>query len=225
MKTKMNTPIRITGSIAILLLATAALPAADQMTRLDALSGSKMRIEGSSAIHDWQVESSIIGGFLEVGPNFPTQPGQTVNPGKVEAQGQAFVTVRSLKSVKADGSHYEDKMDDKMYEMFKQVDHPRLVYHLTELTLKEMPKDKTAPYVFDSKGDLAVAGVTNKLSMPVSVFVLGENKVKITGSAPLKMSDFSIPPASIIFVKTSDDVSIKFEWMVGQKKPAAAASK
>ena len=30
----------------------------------------------------------------------------------------------------------------------------RIIYHLTELTLKEAPKTKDAPYVFEAKGDL-----------------------------------------------------------------------
>jgi hypothetical protein len=41
------------------------------------------------------------------------------------------------------------------------------------------------------------------------------------------MTDFKIQPASIMggLFKVGDDVKIKFEWMVGQKKPAAAAAK
>ena len=209
-------------TFALLLLAAAPLQGAETMTRLDSLPGSKMRLEGTSIIHDYQAESPFIGGSIEVGSNFPMEPGQTVSPGKVEARGIAWVTVRSLRSVKKDGSPYDDAMDKRMYELLKQLDFPRIVYRLEELTLKEVPKDKGAPYVFDSKGDLAVAGVTNKLSMPVTIMPLGDKKFKITGSAPLKMTDFGIQPAGII-VKTANEVTLKFEWMVGQKKPAAAS--
>ena len=61
----------IAGTVALLLLATVSLPAADQMTTFAARSGSKMRIEGTSNIHDWQVESPFIGGMMEVGPELP----------------------------------------------------------------------------------------------------------------------------------------------------------
>src|SRR6476469_7066243 len=77
--------------------APAATVSTGSLTRLGAVSGSKMRIEGTSAIHDWQVESPLILGILEVGPNFPLEPGQTVSPGKVEAKGQATVKVQSLR--------------------------------------------------------------------------------------------------------------------------------
>src|ERR1039457_2471377 len=60
----------IARTAALLLLAMVSLPAAGQTTTLAARSGSKMRIEGTSNIHDWQCESPIIGGKMEVGPNF-----------------------------------------------------------------------------------------------------------------------------------------------------------
>jgi hypothetical protein len=82
-------------------LATVASQATDQMTTYLARSGSKMRIEGTAnIIHPtWQIESPIIGGMLEVGPGFPIEPGQAATPGKIEANGKVFISVRSLKSV------------------------------------------------------------------------------------------------------------------------------
>ena len=222
MKTKLNA-VLFFGIFALGFLASVPASAAD-LTRLDARSGSKMRIEGTSAIHDWQVESPLIRGFLEVGPNFPLEPGQSATPGKVQAQGQAIVTVQSLRSIEKDGKYASDTMDLKMYNMMSYTNHPSIVYQLTDLTLKEVPKDKNEPYVFDSKGNLAIAGVTNTISMPVNVLPQGGGKFKITGSIGLKMTDFKITPASIVIAKTGDDVKIKFEWIVG-KKPAPAAAK
>jgi polyisoprenoid-binding protein YceI len=226
MKTKLHTLALFAGSIALWLLAGAPLPAAEQMTRFDARSGSKMRLEGTSLVHDWQAQSTLIMGFLEVGPNFPTEPGQVVSPGKVEARSEASVKVKSLRSIEKNGAPYDDKMDAKMYSMFQETNYPTIVFRLSELVLKEAPKDKDAPYVFDAKGDLAVSGVTNKISLPVNIVPLGETKgetrLKITGAKDVKMSDFKIEPAKIVVVKTSDDVKIKFEWIVGHKKPATA---
>ena len=203
--------------------APAAAAPTGTLTRLDPRSGSKMRIEGTSAIHDWQVESPLILGSLEVGPNFPLEAGQTVSPGKVEAKGQATIKVQSLRSVEKDGKFASDTMDLKMYNMMSYTNYPFIVYRLTDLTLKEVPKEKTDPYVFDSKGELAIAGVTNKISMPVNVLPQAGGKIKITGTIGLKMTDFKIEPASIIVAKTGDDVKIKFEWMVGKKAAPAAA--
>jgi hypothetical protein len=225
----MNKRTLIAGTIALSLLATVSLPAADQMSTFTARSGSKMRIEGTSNIHDWQVESPIIGGFIEVGPSFPIEPGQTVALGKVDAKGEVFIQVRSLKSLEKDGKPYSDKMDEVMWEHMKETENKRIVYRLTELALKEAAKAKDAPYVFEAKGDLAVAGVTNKITMTVNVLPLGEKKLKITGTTNLKMTDFKIePPAPAIamgMIKTGDDVKLIFEWRLSPPKTPAAAAK
>jgi hypothetical protein len=219
----------IAGTIALSLLATLSLPAADQMTTFAARSGSKMRIEGTSNIHDWQVESPFIGGMMEVGSNFPTEPGQAVTPGKVEAKADVFIQVRSLKSIEKDGKPYMDSMDNVMWDHMKEPENKRIIYRLSELTLKEAPKAKDAPYGFEAKGDLAVAGVTNKITMVVNVLPLGEKKLKITGTTNIKMTDFKIEPPSpkiaMGLIKTGDDVKLIFEWVVGQRKVPAPAAK
>src|SRR5437899_4229262 len=174
MKIKLTRGTLIAGIATIWLLAANTVVAADAMTRLDARSGSKMRMEGTSTLHDWQVESPIIMGYLEVGPGFPLDPGQDVKPGKIEARGEASIMVRSLRSVESDGKYYSDKMDEKMWDMMSLPKYPKIVYKLSELVLKEAPKQKTDPYVFDSKGDLAIAGKTNTISMTISVLPMGE---------------------------------------------------
>jgi len=236
-KTNMKKRTLIAGKVALLLLATVSLPAAAQTTTFSARSGSKMRIEGTSNIHDWQCESPFIGGFMEVGPNFPMESGQSVTPGKVEAKVTVFIQVRSLKSVEKDGKPYSDRMDEVMWEHMKATEdpttkkilYPKIEYHLSELTLKEAPKAKDAPYVFDAKGELAIAGVTNKITLVVNVLPLGEKKLKITGTTNLKMTDFKIePPAPKIalgMIKTGDDVKLIFEWMLAQRKMPAAPTK
>jgi len=215
---------RIAGRAAFFLLA-AWTAQAGPMTIYSARSGSKMRMEGTSSMHDWQVESKFIGGSLEVGQGFPTEPGQSVTPGKVDAGGQVFVIVTSLKSLEKSGSPYSDAMDNVMNEHLKSDKYPRITYHLDELVLKEAPKDKDAPYLFDSKGDLCVAGVTNTISMPVEVTVMPDKKLKITGTTGLKLSQFKIDPPGLAFaIKVGDDVKVIFTWILAPKPPAATAA-
>jgi len=222
----MNIP-KLAGLI-LLFLAAPSLRAADT-TLLKAQPGSKIRIDGTAnMIHThWAVQSPLIAGSLEVGPGFPTEPGQTVTPGKIDAKGECSVPVRSLKSVEDDGKPYSDAMDDVMYGKLKAQDNPKIFYRLTELTLKETPKDKDSPYVFDSKGEVAVAGVTNPVAFPVNVLPVPGNKIKVSGNATLKMTDFKIqPPAPTMAlgaIKTGDDVKISFEWVLAPKTSAAAA--
>ncbi len=216
----------IAGSLALILLANLTARAAE-MTKYYAAKGSKMRIEGTSNIHDWQVESTLIGGYMEIGPGFPTAPGQPATPGKMEAAVECFVQVNSLQSREADGKLYSDAMDAIMYEKLLDKKFPRITYHLTGLTLKEAAKTKEAPYVFEAKGDLAVAGVTNAITMPVNILVQTNNAMKITGSVSVKMTSFKIePPAPKValgLIKTGDDVKLIFDWNVAQRTAPAAA--
>ncbi len=211
-----------------LLVTLSSLTAAEKIVRFDSRSGSKVRIEGTSSVHDWQVEGKLIGGHLEAGPNFPTEPGQVVQPGKVDAKVEAFIPVRSLLSVEKDGRPYKPAMDDRMYEKLKSDKNPKIFFYLSELVLKDVPKTKEAPYLFDAKGDLVVAGATNKVSMPVSILPLGEKKLKISGKVDVKMTDFGMQPVRMsigpLAITTGDDVKLAFDWMVAQKAPAAAAA-
>ncbi len=223
----------LAANLAVLLLAGFSARAADEGTKFFARAGSKLRMEGTSNIHDWQVESSLIGGYIEVGPKFPTEPGQAAEPGKYDAKAEPFVMVRSLKSVEKDGKPYSDRMDEVTYEHLKEAQFKQITYKLTELTLKEVAKSKDAPYVFDSTGELTVAGVTNKITMPVNILPVvdpkGEKRLEITGNITVKMTDFKVDPVYINLVvghiKTGDDIKLVFKWIVGQKKaPAAAAN-
>jgi polyisoprenoid-binding protein YceI len=114
-------------------------------------------------------------------------------------------------------------MDDKMYNMMSYTNHPDIVFKVTGLTLTQAAADANSPYLFDAKGDLSLAGATNSISFPVKVTPqpekAGENRVKISGQVPLKMSQFGMQPATmIVVVKTGDDVTVKFDWVVGAKK-------
>jgi hypothetical protein len=215
-----------TARLAALLFIIPTAQAAELPIRFDSLPGGKVRIEGTSSIHDWQVEGSLIGGRLEAGAGFPSEPGQAVSPGKVDARVDVFIPVRSLKSVEKDGRPYSDSMDDIMYGKLLQPTYPRILYHLDELTLKAAPEKPGAPYAFDAKGQLVVAGVTNTIAMSVQVTVLGDRKLKINGNTAAKMTDFKIePPAPKIalgLIKTGDEVKLSFEWLVGQKGVSGA---
>jgi hypothetical protein len=213
--------------ISAVLFAGLVIAAPGQTVQLGARSGSKMRIEGTSSLHDWQMESQLIAGTLDVGPNFPMEPGQAATPGKVEAKGQAFITVASFKSKEKDGSPYSDKMDEIMYEHLDYKNFPKIVFQITELNLKESAKDKTSPYTFEAKGDLAIAGVTNNVSFPVEITPLGDKKFKLTGTFATKMSAFKVKPETIGLgiVKTGDDVKLIWTWMIAVNPPKPAATK
>lgn len=209
-------------------LETTNAPVSAAMRRFVARPGSNVRIDGTAnMIHTrWEVESSLIGGFVEVGPGFPTEPGKTAAPGKLPARAETFVIVRSLKSMD-EGKPYSDRMDDVMYEHLKATNGPkdRISFQLAELTLKETAKSPTTPYVLEAKGQLAVAGVTNPIVMPINLTPLGSNRLKFEGSFTTKMTDFKVtPPApKPLPLVTGDEVKLSFLWFVEERPPTNTA--
>jgi polyisoprenoid-binding protein YceI len=210
--------------IALCLFVATLLLAADEMTKYEPRPGSKVTIDGTSSVHDWTVESTIIGGSMELGFD-PWNP----KAGKVPAKVTANIPVRSLKSK---GKLDPKRMEEVMYETMKIQTAPRIEYRLTELVLKEPPKTAGDPLQFDSKGELSLAGVTNQISMPVTMERLEGNKLKTKGAVQLKMTSFGMkPPAPKVLLgmlSTGDDVKVSFEWLTqkaGATTAAAAAAK
>jgi RNA polymerase sigma factor (sigma-70 family) len=199
------------------------------IVHLLARSGSVIRIAGTSSVHDWQAESPFIGGYLGVGPDFPLYPGQSVKPGAIPAQLEVFITTRSLKSVEKDGKPYSDAMDEVIYHSLKADQYRKITYRLLEMTFKQTTNfNDTRQYLFDTRGELAIAGVTNKITMPVYVQPINPGKAKIYGRTSVKMTKFHIePPAPALargLIKTGDDVDITFAWTLDRADPSTAQS-
>jgi polyisoprenoid-binding protein YceI len=195
--------------LVIALALNAALFAAD-LAKFEAQPGSKVKIDGTSTVHDWTVEGGIIGGVMELDSKFVADPTKA-QPGAVPAKVEATIPVRTIRSGKK-------SMDDIMHAAMKQPQHPKIEYRLKELKLKETPKAAEGPFTFDSTGELAVAGVTNKVSFPVTMTRTGKT-VKTTGTTNVKMTSFGIQPPSpkiaLGLISTGDDVKITFEWVTG----------
>ncbi len=198
----------------------AAVPIVGLGGRYQAKPGSKVRIEGTSNIHDWQVEGNILGGQLDLGADFPLDPA-SAQPGKVAVVAAVSIPVRSLKSVTLDGHPFNAKMDDIMYELLREETYKSIRYELGELSVTNVPGAAGEPLVFVSTGELVVAGATNPITMPVSLRVLSGDRLSFSGSASVKMTDFGIkPPEPLgLGIKTGDDVKLIFDWVVGRKNP------
>jgi polyisoprenoid-binding protein YceI len=111
-------------------------------------------------------------------------------------------------------------MEGLMQDALKAKENPRIECHVTELTFKE-PHAAGKPFDFDATGELAIAGKTNTVTFPVTIDVPEKDKLKITGTAPLKMTAYGITPPAPSFglglMKCGDDVKIIFDWTVVKK--------
>src|SRR5688572_24817754 len=200
--------------VALLLLGVVAVSA---QVRYQASPGSKVKIDGTSTIHDWTVEGGVIGGFIEFESDSVIDPAKATT-GEVKAKVEVSFPVRTLQSGKK-------PMNDIMYDTMKVKDHTAIKYVMKEMKAQERKAGE--PLKFDTNGDLTVAGVTKSIDMVVTLEPQG-NKLKATGSKQLKMTDFGMkPPAPAVglgLIKTADEVTVTFEWVTTKKEAKTAAA-
>ena len=216
-------PRSIPSRIVAIAAATAALllaaPGNAQTVRYEPLpTGSKVKMEGTSTIHDWTVNSPTINGFIEADSGFPESA--LKDPKAAKPGVQVSIPVETLKS-------YADAMDAVMQDHLNMTEFPRIEYRLSELK-PTSAAGAVGPLKFNAVGALTVSGTTRTITMPVTIERIDKTKIKITGSIPLKMTDFDVvPPAPRILgmptIKTGDDIKISFEWLVAPKADPAKA--
>jgi polyisoprenoid-binding protein YceI len=201
--------VSIAGAAALLLAAQAAA----QTVRYEAMpAGSNVKMEGTSTIHDWTVQSTNVGGFIEADSDFPESA--IKDPKAASPSVQVSIPVSTLKS-------YAEAMDEVMQDHLDMDKYPRIEYRLIQLKPKSAP-GATGPLLFDAVGALTVSGTTRTNTMPVTIERVDKTRIKVAGSTPLKMTDFDVvPPAPRILgmpvIKTGDDIKISFEWLTMQK--------
>jgi polyisoprenoid-binding protein YceI len=201
----------LTAAAGCLLLMNAPAQAENSVRYRSSPVGNKVRIDGSSNIHDWNMTGQLIGGFLEVPAGVVLDSSQAavagVTGGKLDARAEVSIPVTAMQS----GT---EGMDEVMQQAMNAQNFPRIQYRLSEMVLKE-PHAAGTPLDFDTKGELVVAGVTNSLSMPIHIESTDKARLKVTGSVPLKMTDFKVkPPVKLGVFRTVDEVKISFEWLI-----------
>ena len=190
--------------------AAAASPLAAGMVRYEAATtGSSSKMEGDSTLHKWKMENKIIGGFIEADANFPESALTDAKAARPNVS--AFMPVRSYKS----GTK---KMDDIMQDSMNATTLPKIEYSLIELK-PTSPAGTTGAIQFEATGALTIAGVTRTNSMPVTI-EKKDGKLKINGTTPIKMSDYSVKPkltGPAALLTVDDNLKITFEWMLDPK--------
>jgi polyisoprenoid-binding protein YceI len=212
-------PKRFLSSITAALILAGVCSVFAEPVRYEGRPGSKVKLEGTSTVHDWTVESGIISGFIEFESNVSLDPATPSTDLKVTPKVEVTIPVSSLKSGKK-------LMDEIMHDNLKIKDNPKIKYVLKEMKPKEHKAGEA--FQFDTKGDLTVAGVTKPIDMVVTLTPAEGGKLKAVGTKEVKMSDFGMkPPAPAIglgLIKTADEVKVTFEWMTAKKEQKTASA-
>jgi hypothetical protein len=161
----------------------------------------------------------VIEGTIECGTGFPIKSGQVVKPGKMQASMQGFIPLRSLHTC------YGSLIDEFMYSQMNETNAPRILFRFNDLILTNLPPNKNLPYRFNSRAELVIAGVTNHMSMPVSVMPLGGDKLRVSGNTFIKLANLGLQASrtASLFIQNGDEVKLSFQWLVGRKASRSKA--
>lgn len=210
---------KLSAGFAVLLIVS--LPAGAQTRYGGRPQGTTVEIAGTSTAHDWEMKGTLIGGYAEFAPDVKLDAAAASIPGlngdKVPVKVHAIIPVQAMHS---EAKTLPDVMDHLMQEHMKADQFPRIEYTLTEMTFKG-PHTANTPFNLDTTGDLSMAGVTNKVSFPVTLEVVDEHTIKIHAVVPLKMTAFGVdPPAPKLgfgTLKCGDDIKITIDWTLMKK--------
>ena len=171
----------------LLVLALAAFAAsADKFL---GTQGSVVRVEGTSTLHEWKMESAKISGTID-------------------APAKAIVTI-PVASIKSEHA----KMDKLMAEALKAKEHPEIRYEMTSATPSQPGGDA---FVMKTQGKLTIAGVTRDVAFDVQGSRNADGRYTLVGHAPIKMTHYGIKPPTAMMgtIRTGDDVKVTFRWVV-----------
>jgi len=184
--------------IAAAMLGLLYIPSMAQ-TKHTSTGSVKIVIEGTSNLHDWNMQSdkgTFSGVFDLNATGSPT--GMTALNFSVPAQ--------SLKSE-------HTAMDKNTYKALNSSHFPAISFTSGAATIKQ---EGASGYTLTTKGQLTISGTTRDVLLTVNGVVNPDKSVTYTGQYKLKMTDYKVEPPSIMFgaIKTGDDIVVKFSLVL-----------
>lgn len=146
---------------------------------------SNVLIEGTSNIHDWEIEVEDLKSKLQMG-----------NKSDFDIQSITFqVPVESMKSGKRG-------MDKNTYKALNADDHELIKFNSTKVKLSAGKHIAT--------GDLTIAGTTNQVEIPLDISK-NNNQINISTIYKINMLDYKVDPPTAMFgtIKTGESVTVK----------------
>lgn len=188
----------ILGSI-LMLLITSQVSVAQNYSLNNA--ASKITIDGTSNIHDWQITSE-------------EQQGKLV---AVVDEGQ-LVKINQLDfSVKAEGlKSGKGGMDKNTYKALNTDKYRDISFSLTKVNSVDCTTTGNCKVTLN--GNLTIAGTTKPVDLVLDAKVNG-NSIVLSGNKKFKMTEFKIDPPKALFgtITTGDEVNIKFNTVFNKQ--------
>lgn len=156
---------------------------------------STLVVDGTSNIHDWQINAENQQGKLTA----DFEDGKLTKIQQLDFS----VTAESLKSGKSG-------MDKNTYKALNTSKYKHIVFKLTKVN--SITSSGSNTFKVATTGSLMIAGATKPIDITFDVKVEG-SKISLSGSKTLKMTDFGVDPPKAMFgtITTGDAIDIKFD--------------
>lgn len=181
----------VCGSI-LLMIVTAQISIAQTYSLNN--TASKLKVEGTSNVHDWELDAKEQQGKLVA----------ELAEGKLVKILQLDFTVKaeSLKSGKSG-------MDKNTYKALNTDKHKQITYKLNKVN--NIDCVTTGNCKVTTSGTLTIAGNSKPIEITFDAKVTGD-KITFTGNRAIKMSEYKVDPPTAMFgtITTGDQITIKF---------------
>ena len=179
--------------------------------------GSRLWIEGSSTINDFNCRARLVKGFafIHSKDNLNEKFSKGFKKDKDKDEVVVTVLVHSLDCGL-------DAMNEDMYRAMKASQFPILRYDLIDAHLISSV-DSLGWFDLATKGDLTIAGETNAIDIIVKVQNLPDGAFRLVGNKNLSMKDYGIEPPSHLWglVKAHNRLKVFFDLIVAIEKPTS----
>jgi len=181
------------GILSVILVISIMLPVAGQKVAMLIPSESKVTISGTSNLHEWEEKVKT----FDVTMLFQPQGADITSISKVSFVSKS-VSVVSENSI----------MTGKTHDALQVEKHPDIVFRSSEASILDLQGNNLKGSV---SGDLILNGVTKRIVISFTG-VLSGDKMEISGTQLLNMTDFGIKPPTAMFgtLKTGDKVEVTF---------------
>lgn len=185
--------MRSSLSIALILFLFVAGAVQSQNVKLQ--SSSDIIVEGTSNIHDWELNAEEKSGSAVL----ESEEGRITGLQSL----QITIPAEGLKSGKGG-------MDKNTYKALNTDEYKNIEFKLEQV--KDFQDKGNKHYQIKGVGTLKIAGTSRQIPLEFTMKVINGNSVKISGEKTLDMTDYKVDPPTAMFgtITTGKEVTIKF---------------
>ena len=171
---------------------------------------TKVFLEGTSNVRDWDATSTKIDGVVEFESN-GTWSEAAFDPDSLVENG-----LRATVRIPADSLISDSRrLTSNMHDYLEVKAHRYIEFELKSVALNGRVDPDARSFTTDAEGLLTVTGNQREIAFPVEWAREG-NLLILSGKAELKMSDFGIDPPTMMFgtLRAADEVTVEFQWVL-----------